>query len=70
MTKKKREPRPGRSQVPVSFEIEPGLLARLEAAREASGRKLREEIVLAIERHLAYPPRPAPPPPLPDGVQP
>lgn len=54
------------------FELDPVLMEKLDALAAEMGRTRKAELVMAIERHLAYPPqKPEPPPkppvdPLPD----
>jgi hypothetical protein len=58
--------RPGK--VGLYVELSEGLDARLRAYCERIGSGVAEQVRLALERHLAYPPAETVPPPLPDGV--
>ena len=44
------------------FELPPDLIDRLAELAAKMGRSRKAELVLAIERHLAFPPAPPPPP--------
>jgi transcriptional regulator with XRE-family HTH domain len=46
------------STATIPTDLPPGLIASLDALAERMGRTWKAELVLAIERHLAYPPAP------------
>jgi hypothetical protein len=60
--------------LPVHFFVPASLKAAWQAFADGQGRRLKEEIVLAMARHMASPPprpseAPLPPAPLPQPVQ-
>jgi hypothetical protein len=49
----------------VYLELPPDLVARFDALADRMGRTRKAELILAMERHLAYPPKPPEPAPKP-----